>query len=1188
MAPRLTRDGHALLLINPHTSFYFRSELQMTSDEGLNAYGASTWGQFFIYQGFNPRVGWMHTSSGVDSVDEFGETIVTRGGAPFYRYGKDVRPLARRPVTIAYRKADGSMATRRFVTMRSHHGPIVAARDGKWIATALMWKPVPALEQSWLRTKAVDLHSYLTVSARQANSSNATILADAKGQIAYLHPQFVPVRDNRFDYTRVVDGSDPATDWRGLHPLSTLPQAISPPTQLDDEHQQLAVDRGRRGQPARRRLPALHGQRGRECARGARLAAAGRGAAMTPQKLMTLAYDSYLPAFATLIPQLVAAHDALPASDPQRARLAAPIKLLRDWDRRWSATSEATSLAVFWGDALGRDIGAQAKAARLQLPDYIAARVSPAAKLAALDQAVATLARDFGDWRVAWGRINRFQRLDARIAPHFDDAKPSIAVPFTSAQWGSLASYGARSYDNTKRYYGTSGNSFVAVVEFGPRLRAWAVMAGGQSGNPTSRHFADQVEPLCHRPIAAGLLSSRRPEGPRQPPLRTGSVERPRRRFFGRRRATVGRRDVANERGAHGAVRRRDFLCGVSGKGTLMSSKLLLRLAASASIVALGACATTAVEPTAPAVAQAPVAVEPVVTQASAHDRLFELFKASDEANLQRNPLNALSRGDLRYADRMGDFISDEYLAAEKAAGEADLAALRAIPRDSLNETDQIAYDVFEFSTRENLRGFAPDLLALTVVRPMNHFFGFHTFYPTFASGKGTAPFKTLADYENNLKRHRDFVVYIDRAIERFRQGKASGVVETKLTVRNMIAQLDTQLKQKVEDSAYYGPIKAFPAEVAAADRTRLASEYRAAISGQLYPVLTRLRDFLKTEYLPVARDGAGLMYMKGGERLYQELIEQTTTLPLKADEIHQLGLSEVARIKNGMEEVKREVGFKGTLAQFFDHLRTDPKFKEKTREVADPALLRHRQDRRRASCRPISRPFPSRRWKSAPTSRSARSSKRAAATRRAAPTARVRASSTSTPTTCRRGPRRGSPRSTSTKARRGITSRSAWRRKIRSLPSFMRFGGNTAYVEGWALYAETLGYDMGLYNDPYQRFGTLSDEMLRAMRLVVDTGIHSKGWTREKAIDYMLANSDMGRTDATAEVERYIAIPSQALAYKIGALTIQRLRKKAEAELGTKFDIRAFHAQVLMTGSLPLPILEKKIDRWIAVTKAS
>ena len=494
LAPRLTRDGHALLLINPHTSFYFRSELQMTSDQGLNAYGASTWGQFFIYQGFNSRIGWMHTSSGVDSVDEFAETVVGRGVERQYRYGKSLRPLMQRPISIAYRGPDGSLKTRRFNTMRSHHGPIVAARDGKWIATALMWKPVPALEQSWLRTKANNLASYLTVSARQANSSNATILADANGQIAYLHPQFVPVRDNRFDYTRAVDGSDPATDWRGLHSLASLPQSISPPTNWVMNTNNWPWAAAGAASPRAVDFPRYMHSAG-ENARGVHALLLLKDARqVTPQRLMDLAYDSYLPAFATLIPQLVAAFDALPANDPQRARLVAPINLLRRWDKRWSATSAATSLAVFWGDGLGREVGSLAKAARLNLPDYIATRVSPTARLAALDVAVATLSRDFGGWRVPWGRINRFQRLDNQITPHFDDSKPSIAIPFTSAQWGSLASYGARSYPNTKRYYGTSGNSFVAIVEFGPKLRAWAVMAGGQSGTPSSRHFVDQAE----------------------------------------------------------------------------------------------------------------------------------------------------------------------------------------------------------------------------------------------------------------------------------------------------------------------------------------------------------------------------------------------------------------------------------------------------------------------------------------------------------------------------------------------------------------------------------------------------------------------------------------------------------------------------------------------------------------------
>jgi uncharacterized protein (DUF885 family) len=578
----------------------------------------------------------------------------------------------------------------------------------------------------------------------------------------------------------------------------------------------------------------------------------------------------------------------------------------------------------------------------------------------------------------------------------------------------------------------------------------------------------------------------------------------------------------------------------------------------------------------------------PVATATqSAHDRLFKLFKDSDEASLKRNPINALFRGDLRYADHLGDSITDQYYAGERTAGEHDLVALHAINRSQLDETDQIAYDVFEFQTKDTLRGYEPDLLSLTKVRPLNHFFGLHTFYATFASGKGAAPFKTLADYENNLKRHADFVTYIDRTVGRFREGEKSGVVETKMTVRNMIEQLDTQLAQKPEDSPYYGPVKEFPDSVGAADRARLTTAYRAAITDEIYPALTRLRDFFKNEYLQNARDGYGLMYMKGGDTLYRYLVQSTTTLPLTPEEIHQTGLKEVTRITSEMEKVRQEVGFKGTLPEFFDYLRTDPKFKKPTRE----ALTQGYYDVGKAvdaklpayfSTLPKTkleiRPYPEFREKFEAGG----------------------SYEPGTPDASRPGTFYFNAYDLPSRTIVGMTTlylhegspghhfQISLAQENDALPPFMRFGGNTAYAEGWALYAETLGYDMGFYKDPIQRFGTLSDEMLRAMRLVVDTGIHSKGWTREQAIDYMLAHSDISKTDATAEVERYIAIPSQALAYKTGAMTIQRLRRKAEAELGPRFDIREFHAQVLMTGALPLAILEQKIDRWIAAKKAS
>ncbi|WP_051116682.1 penicillin acylase family protein [Sphingomonas sp. PAMC 26617] len=494
IAPRNTVDGHALLLINPHTSFYFRAELQMTSAEGLNAYGASTWGQFFIYQGFNEKAGWMHTSSGVDNVDSFAETITRSGDAITYRYGSDQRPITTRRITLAYRKADGTRATRSFTTYASHHGPIVAEQGGKWIAQALMWKPVPALEQSWLRTKAHDLASYMRVAERQANSSNDTLFADSTGAIAYLHPQFVPVRSDAVDYTRTVDGADPATDWKGLHSIASLPNAINPKVGWVRNTNDSPWGAAGPESPKARDYPRYMDTFG-ENARGvhADLLLTGRHD-FTPERLIAAAYDSYLPAFARLIPPLIRAYDALPAKDPRRARLAGPIGALRTWDYRWGMDSVPTTLGVLWGGKMWREAGSFVQAEQINVPDHIARDIPDVRKLDALGEAADQLTRDFGTWQVGWGKINRFQRLDDSITPHFDDTKPSIPVPFTSAQWGSLASFGARPYANTTKLYGSSGNSFVAVVEFGPKVRAWAVAAGGESGDPASAHFRDQAE----------------------------------------------------------------------------------------------------------------------------------------------------------------------------------------------------------------------------------------------------------------------------------------------------------------------------------------------------------------------------------------------------------------------------------------------------------------------------------------------------------------------------------------------------------------------------------------------------------------------------------------------------------------------------------------------------------------------
>ncbi len=580
----------------------------------------------------------------------------------------------------------------------------------------------------------------------------------------------------------------------------------------------------------------------------------------------------------------------------------------------------------------------------------------------------------------------------------------------------------------------------------------------------------------------------------------------------------------------------------------------------------------------APAFAQTP----PAVPAANADARLKKLFADSDEASLKRNPIQALFRGDLRYADQLGDYLTDAYFDAERKAGEADLAALHAIDRASLNPTDQIAYDVFEWQTKLGLRGLQPDMLALTVVRPIDHFFGFHTFYPDLASGQGAAPFKTLADYENNLKRHKEFVVLIDRSIGRFREGMKSGVVQPKLVVRNVIDQLDLQLAQGVEKSTYMGPVAKFPDGISAADQARLKAEYTAAVSDGIRPALTRLRDFLKNDYLPVARDGAGLVAMKGGPKLYNYLIESNTTVPMTADEVHKLGLSEVARIRSQMDAIRVKTGFKGTLAQFFTYFRDDPKFKFSSRDdmrdtfytIGKAVDMHVRSQFSTIPKSPLEiRPVPDYKEK----------------------TDAGGSYNSGTPDGSRPGifyfnaydlPSRSKPESETLYLHEAVPGHHfqiSLAQENDALPAFMRFGGNTAFAEGWALYAESLYKEMGVENDPYYRFGGLNDEMLRAMRLVVDTGIHAKGWTRDQSIKYMLDNSGMGRTDATAEVERYIAIPGQALAYKIGQLTILRLKAKAQKAMGAKFDPRAFHAQVLMTGALPMAVLEKKINDWIA-----
>ncbi len=493
IAPVNTVDHHALLLINPHTSFYFRSELQMVSDEGLDAYGASTWGQFFIYQGFNPHVGWMHTSSGVDAIDEYIETISEKGGRYYYKYGDQERPVTVKMITVRYQAA-GGMTEKRFTVYYTQHGPVVREANGKWISVQLMNDPIRQLEQSWLRTKTTDYKSYLKTMELKANSSNNTIFADSDGDIAYFQGNFIPRRNNRFDFTKPVDGSDPATNWHGLLSIAETPHLLDPKSGWIYNSNDAPWSAAGPGSLKKSNYPA-YVEQGGESARGLHaVRVLSNKKDFTLRALIGAAFDPQLPWFDRTLPALMAAYDDLPSSDPLKARLADQIETLRQWDHRWAVDSIPTSVAVFWGTELERRFGRDARTAKMTPYDYVATKVPANALLEALLAASDKLTSDFGSWRTPWGQINRFQRLDDNITPDFDDSKPSISVEFTSAVWGSLASFGARAYPNTKKWYGTSGNSFVAVVEFGPRVHALAVTAGGESGHPSNRHFDDEAE----------------------------------------------------------------------------------------------------------------------------------------------------------------------------------------------------------------------------------------------------------------------------------------------------------------------------------------------------------------------------------------------------------------------------------------------------------------------------------------------------------------------------------------------------------------------------------------------------------------------------------------------------------------------------------------------------------------------
>lgn len=589
----------------------------------------------------------------------------------------------------------------------------------------------------------------------------------------------------------------------------------------------------------------------------------------------------------------------------------------------------------------------------------------------------------------------------------------------------------------------------------------------------------------------------------------------------------------------------------------------------------------------APLLAQAAKAVAPAapaaVVQNADSAALAKLFHDSDEDNLRRKPLFALFRGDTRYADQFGDFVSEQSIAADKAALERDLAALKKIDRSRLTPQEQVSYDVFKYSQQSELEGFRPDLLKISTALPIDHFNGLHAMVPDLFSGQSVVQFKTLKDYEDNLKRLDGFVYNMDGILGWMKKGVAEGIVQPRIVSERVLGQLDRFIAAGADNSTLMMPLKKFPDSVSAADRQRLTSEYSAIMRDKVMPSYVRLRDYVRDTYLPASRgnERPGLVSVPGGPAYYAYRAHTSTTTNMSPAEIHELGLAEVARITGEMNKVREQVGFKGDLHAFFEFMRTDPRFQPASKEW----LTQGYYDIGKKVDKSIPKLFstiPKTPLEIRPVPEYLEKDQAGGYYYPGAPdgsrpgifyfnTYDLKSRNISGMETLYL--HEGIP---------GHHFQIALANENASLPAFQRFGGNTAFAEGWALYAESLGHDLGMFTDPYQQFGHLDDEMLRAMRLVVDTGLHYKGWSRQQAIDYMLAHSSMGKTDATNEVDRYIAMPGQALAYKIGQLRIKAARERAEKALGDRFDIRKFHEQVLMSGALPMEVLDAKIDRWV------
>ena len=596
-------------------------------------------------------------------------------------------------------------------------------------------------------------------------------------------------------------------------------------------------------------------------------------------------------------------------------------------------------------------------------------------------------------------------------------------------------------------------------------------------------------------------------------------------------------------------------------------------LFATTCVALLGGCATSTVPD---AVATTPAT--PGVAVQTESQRLAALFDDYFEDLLRLNPLLATSIGDPRYNDRFVVSIAPDVIAQEQKLERDYLARIVAIDRARLTPQEQLSYDIFKSSREREIEGFRfPSELI-----PMNQFYSTPNSFAQLGSGNGMQPFKTVQDYDNFLKRVDGFVRWADQAIVNMRLGVERGYTLPRILAERTLPQLQAHVVPKPEDSLYWGPIRTLPADFPAADRERLTQAYRAAIETKVVPTYRKLHAFMRDEYLPKCRTTAGMEALPDGKAWYAYNVRSVTTTNYTPEQIHQIGLDEVRRIHGEMEAVMQRVGFKGTRDEFFAYLNSDAKFFFDRREdlIAGYVAIKDRVNpqlpklfetlpKADYEVRAVE-PF---REKSASGGQYQPASEDGsrpgifyanAYDLRARPKWAMEALSL----------HEGNP---------GHHFQISIQREQQGLPKFRRFSGYTAYIEGWGLYAESLGPDLGLYQDPYQYFGRLEAELWRAVRLVVDTGLHSKGWTREQVLEYMEANSSSAEARRVSEAERYMAIPGQALAYKIGQMKIAELRARAEKALGPKFDVRKFHTAVLGDGALPLDVLETKIDRWIA-----